>query len=201
MNRNTLAIGSMVIACVAVLAAFTSRRPAPPTAVIAVVNLENALKGLNERTTKEAELRTRLDEMQKKITDMETNIKEENENMKLMPEGPDRRAALERLRRLAYSYEFEKGFSQRALTELEGEMLRELYLKIDETAERLAKRNGYTMVLASDESVTVPAGNPQDIMRTVSLKRMLFVDPAHDVTAELITMMNNEYAARPGGKK
>lgn len=190
------------VVCVAGALAWTGssssaqRSAGPPAAVVAVIDLEKALNGLEERVALEADFNTEVGKLQKKIDDLEKKIKDKDSNVNILPVGPERKAATEDLRRLVYEYEFEKNYSMRVLDERKGDLIRDIYQKIDQAAETLAKKNGYTMVLASDEKAEVKSGRYDDVRRMISLKRMLYVDPRHDITDEMVTLMNNEYATK-----
>ena len=75
-----------------------------------------------------------------------------------------------------------------------GEMLRDLYMKVDAAAENLAKKNGYDLVLVSDEKAPIPQDDQAAARRAMLLKRMLYVNPTLDITQELVQTMNNEFA-------
>jgi Skp family chaperone for outer membrane proteins len=196
-RRSALLAAAALAALAASLAAgrAASRPAAPPAAVIAVVDLERALKGLDEKAAKEAEFTARKTELERRVGDLEKRIKEKDSALKLLPVG-ERKPAMDELQRLAFEWKFENEYSRRVLDELEGDMIRELYQRLDAAAEALARRNGYTIVLASDEKVEVRPGRSDDVQRTISLKRMLYVAPQHDITDELITVMNNEFATQ-----
>lgn len=172
--------------------------PVPP--VIAVVDLQSIVAGLDERTVKDAEFQNKGKELQAALD----RKKKAWEDTKSQIEAATDKAARLPLQKQAYLQEqelkFETEFSQQQLDMLYGDLLRDLYAKITAATAKLAKQNGYTMVLASDEGATIPPGGRTDVTRAISLKRMLFVEDSHDVTAEVITMMNNEFAAS-GGKR
>lgn len=127
-------------------------------------------------------------------------MKSDQEKIKQIPAGSDKDKAMKELREKAIRAEFEKQYAQKLLIEMQGEMLRDLYLKISEATGRMAKTNGYSLVIANDQKIEIPKGDPNEIGRAISSKRMLYSDGALDVTQELITMMNNEYAARGSGR-
>jgi len=184
----------------AMLAWSSGRLPAPPATVVATVDLERVLNGMNEKTTKEAELKDKIGELNLKIEDLKKQVDAEKAKFDALPEGADKKAKAETLRRLLYQLEFERQFGLRVLGELEGDLIRELYAKITAAVHDLAQRNGYTIVLANDEQVEVPQGNAENVQRTISLKRMLYVNTAHDITDELILMMNAQHGAGAGAR-
>jgi len=192
-----LGISAMGIAANAVTSAL--RKP-PPAPVIAVVDLQEVVKGLDERTNKEQELYNKgvefkdmLDKKKKDLDDTRSQIEAATTSAQRLP-----------LQKRAYLQEnelkFETEFSQQQLDLLYGDMLRDLYAQITAAATKLSEQNGYTMVLSSDESVDIARGTRNDVVRTVAMKRMLYVNDAHDITADVITMINIEFAAK-GGKR
>ncbi|MBX3358682.1 MAG: OmpH family outer membrane protein [Phycisphaeraceae bacterium] len=196
----------MILAAVVLVAgslAFTAGRLSPPQAVIAIVDLQKILVSLDEWKDLKADIQAKGDAASKKVTELQKKLKAEEEAVRLLPRGPQYYAALERMLRLGVELKFETEYQRTDLARMAGEMLRGVYASIDKGAEDLAKKNGYSIVLASDEQVTIPENiPPDDINRIISLKRMLYIDPAHDITDELLVLMNNQYAAAKaaGGK-
>lgn len=187
---------------VAGVAGARSATMAPPASpVIATIDLEQVVQQLKERTDKEASLKNSLSDAQARVKKLQEDVKAEQEKIEQMPSGAGKDAAIKAFREKAIRAEFEAQYAQKLLVELQGEMLRELYLKISDTSTRLARKNGYSLVLASDQNVQIPkSSDPNDITRAIALRRMIYADGALDITGELVTMMNNEYATG-GGKK
>lgn len=190
-------------ACVGTLAFVGAKASAtgafrgPPAApVIAVVDLDAVLQGLNEKKDRESALQSTLKDLQTRVSALGEEAK--NEQAKLEQATPaDKPALAKALREKIIRAEFEKQYSEKLLGEMSGEVIREIYLKIDAATERLAKQNGYQLVLASDEKNPIPErGSTGDILRSIATKRMLFVDPSLEITQEVVTLMNNEYAAK-----
>lgn len=172
---------------------------APPAAVVvAVVDLEKVVDGLAERTEKEEGLKVRLKPITDKLQEM---LNEANSLKKKLDitSGPEKVAVAKEVREKALRLDFEDRYAKSLQGEWQAEMLRDLYMKIDAAAEKLGKKNGYHLVLASDEKVEIPVGSNEDVNRTIALKRMLYVDPTLDVSDELVLMMNNDFWAA-GGK-
>lgn len=177
---------------------------APSPAVIGVVNMEKVFADLAERAAKQAELEAAGGAMQ---TELNNGLKEGQDlesQVQAKPDGPEKRAMTERLAEMQVNLRVKKELFEARLDKRRADMFRELYAKINDASKRLASSNGYGMILASDEGVQIPAGaSAQEVQRIISLRRMLHTAPTVDVTAELVTMMNNEFAARgnaPGSK-
>lgn len=195
-NRFWLAVTALAALALLMLA-FAASPPRQP--VIATVDLNRALEGLNERATLEDRLRQREAELQGKLEDMVAELEDERSKLEVMPAGSERRRLEDQLRQMVIRIEFESQFSRRLLDQTEAELLKGLYEKMVDATGRLAERNGYTMVIATDERMRLPApeggATSADVQRAILSRRMLHVDRSHDITEELVNMMNNEFAA------
>lgn len=169
-------------------------RVAPTQAVIVTIDLERMFAGLEERMAREVELKGYGERLQKELDRMVQQATEEKGKADLLPDGPDKRAALEKALETQVNTRVKKEFYDALLERRRGETFQSLYRKISAAAKRMAEQNGYTMVIASDESVQIPANAPTgEIQRVISLKRLVYAGPGHDVTDQLITLMNNEF--------
>ena len=172
-----------------------NRGPSNTPPIVAIVDLEAVINGLDEQKDKQNEL-------QKEATALEAQLKalaEEGENQqKLLATltGAELAAARERIRDMAFNIEFQRQLAKRKLNQHGADMLRSLYLKVDEAAELLAKKNGYDLVLVSDEKAPIPDDDEAAARRAMLLKRMLYVSANQDITAELVQTMNNAYATK-----
>lgn len=170
---------------------------APPSGpTIAVVDLEAVINKLSEKTDKFNQLAKSHKDKSDELAKLSDRVKAKEAEIKAMPDGPAKERAKMDYREMVYRGEFEAQFAGRQLDQMQGEVLRDLYLKIDEAATALARRNGYHMVIVSDEGVDIPKGNSESVMRGMLLKRFMYVDKAMDITDELVTFMNNAYTAK-----
>jgi Skp family chaperone for outer membrane proteins len=175
-----------------------AKPPVPP--VIAVVDLKAVIDGLEERKDKQvqldgrkAELKANLEKLKKELEDMQAALEQTPAN-----QTQQRVVLRDRILRAAAQFKFEDKFAADLLDEMFGDLLRELHGKITEACKQVAQKNGYTMILASDEAAEVPRGGQNDVNRAIMLKQMLYVDDNHDITQEIITFMNNQHAAAKG---
>lgn len=196
----SLALAALLgVAGVSYLASHAAARAAlmaPPAApVIAVVDLEGVLSGLKEREDKEKAYKAQGEELQTKLKGLKEQLEGEAQTIDNMPAGPAKETAIKAFGEKRLRAEFERQFSQKILNELQAEMIRSLYLKISAACAEAAKRNGYHLVMASDQRIGVPQGDIDTVTRAIALKRMLHVDQGLDITEEIKTLMNNQYAA------
>lgn len=169
---------------------------APASGAVVTVDLELVVDKLEERSAREAELKADVEGAKKKLEAMTAELDSEKSKLDLIKDEIQRAASKKALREKVLRAEIERQILERQLVERQVQIICEIYKKIDKAAEELAKQNGYAMVLASDERVEVPCeGDPKALRQAIALKRMLYVDPAMDVTTQLITLMNNQWAA------
>jgi len=174
---------------------------APPKgATIAVVDLEKLINGLDEKSAKGAEFKKAYDIKQKELDALKQQIDEKQTALTAMAAAsPQRSKAVEDLREMVFRAEVEAQLSNRKLDGQQADLFRDLYLKVNTAIQELSVQNGYHMVLVSDESVTVPKGNSETVLRAITMKRMLFIHKDLDITEEVVKHMNNTFAAA-GGK-
>ncbi len=190
--------GSIVaIAAVTSVGVPVALRFAPPTAVVVTVDLAKTLDQLKERADAEAALKAYGDSLQGELNKIAEEIKNQDSKIQAAPDIAARKAAAARLIEMRANAKVKKELFEALIDQRRGEVYKAIYDKMTAGAQQLAKQSGYTMVIVSDEGVKVPEGPSQEIERTISLKRFMYIDPRHDITAELVTLMNNEYKAAP----
>ncbi|MFN0011315.1 MAG: OmpH family outer membrane protein [Phycisphaerales bacterium] len=189
--------GAALLGVCAASVAVSAARMGPPPAVIATVNLEEAIKTLDERAMRENELKSFSETLQGELDKLVKMLKDEDTKMKVL-DGDQKREAASRILEMQATAEAKKKIYEARIDQRRGEVFRNLYEKITAASRRLAEQNAYTMVIASDEGVQVPMGPSADIERTISLKRFLYVGKAHDATTELVSLMNNEFKSGVG---
>ena len=198
-----LVVGVVALATVGtgVVTASVALLGAPPKgATIAVVDLEKLINALDEKSAKGEEFKKAYDAKNKELDALNQQIKEKETALKAMPAAsPQRSKAGEDLREMVFRAEVEAQLSNRKLDGQQAELFRDLYLKVNSAIEQLAQQNGYHMVLVSDETVAVPKGNSETVLRAITMKRMLFIAKDLDITEEVVKYMNNTFAAA-GGK-
>ncbi|MBL8764970.1 MAG: OmpH family outer membrane protein [Phycisphaerae bacterium] len=172
-------------------------KPSPPNGM-AVIDLTRAFEGLDEKNAKESELREYKLKLETEMKKMKETYDGEKSKFDALPDGQEKKDSFERARKLAIQLELENRFSTQKLDEATADTFRSLYAKIADASARLAKQAGYTMVVSTDEKVVIPQTGTDDVKRTISLKRFVFVDPVHDVTDDLVRMLNVEYKSAGG---
>jgi Skp family chaperone for outer membrane proteins len=171
-------------ASIALGAGVLATRSGPVAPVVAVVDVKKVLQGLDERKAKAAELEKSLSELKARNKQLEEERSADETKIKAMATGPAKTTALKAYRDKYFRGSVDREFGERLLAEDEVTMLRNLYLKIDAAAGDLAKKNGYQLVLASDEKLDIPGppqANIEQLTQAINLKRMLYVAPEQPV--------------------
>ena len=197
-RRWALGLGLAMVACIG-LGAWASRATAgganripPQVPRIATVNLEELFPLLKEGEARLKALVAKQNEFKAKLTALDEEIKNDKAKIEAEPNGPNRLAMAKAKREKVLRADFEGKYASNLLVEMEGELYREMYLKISAAAKVVAKRDGYQLVMTSDEKAQI---DPENVQRAISLRRMLYVDPDMDITADIALYLNNQFAA------
>ena len=170
-------------------------RTPPQVPRIATVNLEEVLPALKERDDKLKVLVAKQTEFKGKFDALGEEIKNDKVKLDAEPDSPNKILMAKAIREKKLRATFEGEYASKLLAEMEGEMLRELYLRINAAAKVVAKRDGYQLVMTSDEKISVNPGDPESVQRAIAFKRMLYIDPDMDITGDIALYLNNQYAA------
>jgi Skp family chaperone for outer membrane proteins len=199
---------TMTIALAAALLAgggvSTLARPEPapvmaaPT-VVAVVDLERLMNGLVELSTKQSELETRRKSLQDQLNDIRRQIDAVENELKINVPETEIKARTEKL---AQKFELEalyeaRGKAFQRLIDLEnGDVIRDLYLKVRESVANFAAKNQIDLVMLDDRSIKFPSrASVKEVNGIIESKRVLFSNDVVDITDRLLGIMNNEYKA------
>lgn len=175
-------------------------RPAPTQPpLVALVELELVINQLKEFEDRTEQIKTKITEADARLEVIKENVNALGQQVEAMGIGtPERSKKIEEFKEAALRAEFERQLAGKVIDQMRINMFRDLYLKVDSAAEAIAKKNGYDIVLVSDEKSEIPSGeNEQAMRRAMLLKRMLYVNPTLDITNEVLQTMNNEWAAGP----
>ncbi|UCD73847.1 MAG: OmpH family outer membrane protein [Phycisphaerales bacterium] len=195
--------GPIVAVLVAIAALVTyestaTRNMAPlGPAVIACVDLERAFNELAERAQARTDLEdmvAQLDARGQELRDRADMLEEDIQNYAAGSEAHQN--AMEAATLAAYEFQGFIEFVKRKIDAEGARMVRNLYGKIKKAVRAMSEENGYDIVFVDDSSVELPIGvSEAEMTRQISARRMLYANPQLDVTDDLITRMNNAFAA------
>jgi Skp family chaperone for outer membrane proteins len=211
MNRTTrrsnvpLVILVVALAAIAGYQALAQRGAAISPPIIATVRIEPLFDGLQQRaeakseiSALEEELIAERDRRQELISVKELEL--EDVVAAARREALSDEIALERVK-LQFWF-------QEARMELEVEKalrLQNLYKSIKRSLADLAEAEGYDIVILNDSSDELPFDREVrmpaqlQILQQISSRKLLYLNPATDVTDDLIVRMNNAYRAAQSG--
>jgi Skp family chaperone for outer membrane proteins len=208
MMQTRTVVLAVCVAAVAGLAVPAARsataRFAPPATVVAVVDMQKAINGLDELKARNDANQKKADARVAELTKIRDEIKKQNEELEksaqMAPAGSNeimnKRADLmvraQTLDAQANAY--------KQLTRLDaGDVLRDMHAKVMAGIDALAKREGIDLVIADDRALEIPSpGSDEEVGRAINAKRVLFVSPTIDLTQRVLTQVNNDFNA---GKK
>jgi Skp family chaperone for outer membrane proteins len=171
---------------------------APP--VVAIVDLERVTNQLQEMKDPNAAREERFKSLQAQVKSAQERAKELGD--KLKAQAPD-----DPLRRVIYVEAFEAealaeakaNALQKVLDVEAGDAISGVYAKVCATIAAIARDDKIDLVLVDDRGIKLPTNVGQKtIQAVITTKRILFANPALDITSQVISRMDNDYNA---GKK
>lgn len=170
---------------------------APP--IVAVVDLERIVNNLDELTARQADLNNWITERQSAFDRVKQQFESARQKLEILPIGSDdAEQAREDLLRLQIELKLQQELSQEGVDQRKAIVHRDLFNKVSDAVERLARKNSYHLVLSNDSEPPLILGTESQVQRQIAGRRVLFADGALDITDELLQMMNNEWQAGAG---
>lgn len=201
MQRSAIAFLAATAALAAAFITGTSvarsDRGAPTQPLIAVVRLQQIFNNMAEQKDLQTKLDNDLAQMQGYFNAKTSGVNRKREEANKLPDGAAKEAAIEAAvdEDVSVNLEFKKAKAR--LEKSQGDAVRTLFDKIQKEAARYGDSNGYTLVMAADDQVSIPSrASAQEATQVMSLRRFLYVNnKAHDVTDEVLKSLNAAYAA------
>lgn len=174
-------------------------RQSPTPTAVGTVNLPEVLQALDQW---KAEM-SRAESAGKAYQDKHATMREDVEALRadmddfvvgsdkyLEAERTMKRAAIDLLAYEQTAQMMEARAMQRAILEV--------YAAIQRSAGELASRDGYGLILMDDSVVSIPP-DTANVLEEISLRKVLWADSGLDVTADLISYMNEQWQSSNGG--
>lgn len=203
-TRHSLGIACVAIAIglVSVVSWRAGASDANPSSVaapssIAIVDVEKALNQLTELADLNKNLADRVAVRQKNLDDLKSQIEDLNGKLELLADNDEenRRELRAKIYELTETANARAKVYQSLINIEKGEIIRPLYLKLVDAINETAQRNGYDLVLFDDRTIKVPNDTDANVNVTIQQKRILYASDAIDITDQIISLMNNKYAA------
>lgn len=202
MSRIRIVVVAAVATVVGLGAAFqagSASHRALPDPTIAMVRVADVINGLEEIKARENQLQTFIADRDAKVSAIERQFEAARSEFDILPAGAAKRAKAEDLERFRAQARIESELAKVLIDRRRGEIFAELFQKIDASVEELAKSRGYTLVVTDDQgSFAPPNPSEQQARGAIYTRRVMFADPAIDITDELVTLMNNKWQMGQG---
>jgi len=173
---------------------------APPAPVsMAMVDIPKLFNNLQENADRNDLVIVKGKGYENELKGLAAQITQKDNELKTVIPPSDKRRILKanaEIYELETTIEARKKIYQRTLDLDKGEISNEVYPKVTDAIKRFAAREGFDLILFDDRSTPLPEiGTFRDYNEQIVRKRILFAKDGLDVTEQILTMMNNEYAA------
>lgn len=177
---------------------------AAPTGRVATVNLTTLVDLLDERETREEELRTFIEQQNARIRDLGDQLELAQADLVAMAEGSTaRRRKAEEVAELRIKLEVGGRFAEQLIDRRRAEVFAELFQKMQNGAAEVAKQQGFELVLNNDMGGEIPRDTEAQIRSVMAGRRVLFAADSIDITEAVARLLNNQWnagrAANAGG--
>jgi len=194
----TLAGIAMLLCAAFVLRAnANSARPPAQATAVAIVDIVDIIAGLNEREVLEGQLNSRMESRQSQLDEVVEALKVLEADIQMLTPGTDehREKLQEGIEKQALAKTRREVLSQIVSIDM-GNVMAELYKKIEMAVNQIAEREGYDIVFFDDSKFELPQDAPNaDVYRAIITKSVVYRHDSIDITDQVITLMNNEYSA------
>jgi RNA polymerase sigma factor (sigma-70 family) len=169
---------------------------------IGLFNLNRVLKGSKKYQSIQTDVRTRIEEAQKKVEALRTQVKNYQAEHDARSTTVGRRdECADHIRRLKREIEDEEIRAKAEVNKLSGRATVRLYREVEEAANRVAKVKGLELVLFYTDAVTeADFYNPNVLERKLSQPGALMpmvAAPGMDITDSVLEALNRAHAADP----
>lgn len=169
-------------------------------AVVATVDLETTINSLDEWADMLASETGINDELQVEVKRRQDEIELLDADLADYPSGSEKfKAAFKKYQMAGIELQGYVQFQQLKSQQRTSELILNLYEKIKDMARQLADEHGYDIILMNDSVLEIPE-NPENIIREISNRRILFARTQMDITDQLIQQMNADHQASVDSK-
>ena len=175
-----------------------NRLAAKPTAV-AVVDIQKAFDALAEKDQIEADLRTKAEQLKQLEDDKKKKIRDIQADLEIL--APDTEPWLRKkdeLDKALIELQVWRTFETNNLNNERGVQVENLYRKMIDSIGKVAKANGYDVVLFKEKPVRFAGAKPEQIPALIQVRKVLWAADELDLTDQVITDMNNQFKNSPG---
>jgi Skp family chaperone for outer membrane proteins len=171
--------------------------------VLAVVNLAQVFDRLNEKADNAQELDRLTDQLNKEQSKRKDEIDRLTKNLDLTFKAgsPEYQAAQDDILQKAMQFQAQGQFAQQKLAMEERIRYVRLYTNVVKAVTEYAKATGIVMVFSADDADFTGARTREDVLNRIATRKVIYADPAYDITGKIIEKMNTEYRVGAGAAK
>lgn len=168
------------------------------SAVIGTVDLNKVMESLVEVKERNAQINAKGTERQKVLDGLSDELKTIDADLKMLPaeskERVDKIAKGIELRKMA---EAKAQIFQQLINLEKGEVLREVYKKIEDASRSLAEKEAMDLVIVDDSTmIRIPErASDQEVSLAAQTRKVLYAGKSIDLTDRIITQLNNANGA------
>ena len=163
-------------------------------AVIGVVDLNRVLGSLTEVKERNAQIQATGQQRQEELNKLTEELKAIEADLGQLP--ADSKA---RVQKIAHGIEIRKMAEAKAqiyqqLINLEkGEVLRDVYKKIEEASKSIGEKEGFDLVMVNDAAmINIPdRASDQEVSMAAQSRKVLYASKSVDLSDRIITQLNN----------
>ena len=190
--RCLAALGLLVLA-VAVIGpthAVLSLKQLPPP-VVATPDLERVFNEIDHRNQAEVHLEKELKKFQEQAEVLRSEAERLKADLELLVPGTEKyKQAETQWTETVLDYRATVAFIEGKLDVVRAEARADIYEAITTAAAKFADANGIDFIITDDSRLPLQAGNDIQIVQQLALRRVVYANPAFDITTDLIGWMN-----------
>ena len=176
-----VAVGVVLLAAVHVLD--------PP--VIATLNLERVFNDIEVLKQAQVALQAEIKVFQDRHQELRAEAERHAADLELLVPGTQKYDTAQKQRmQSVLDFSAMGEFIEYRLDASRAEARRELFDKILDEAAEYAKENGIDFIFTDDSKLALESGTDMQIVQQLALRRMIYANPAYDITDELIGWIN-----------
>lgn len=198
----SILIASVVLAAGAVWRAGAQNGAPAPTGHIATVDLTRIFDDLDERASRESELKNFIEQQNQKITALGDQLEQAKADIELLVKGTaERRRKAEDVARLGLDAEVQRRWAEQLIDRRRAEVFADIFAEIKDATARVSAQQGFDLVLSSDADGEIPTDTEAHVRGAMGAQRVLFSSDAIDITHAVVLFMNNQWNAGQANKQ
>jgi Skp family chaperone for outer membrane proteins len=167
---------------------------------IAIVNVQKVFDSIHEAQDYKSQNDLDIKSFQSAAVDKENNIKAMQAALTyLKSDSPAYADQAQKLESASIEYEIWGKEKQLTLERADKNRLKAIFLEIEDAVAQVAQKDGISLVLA-DQRPQIPDDlekvTPQELQARISQRTVLFSDQSRDISGEVITLLDKNYAAK-----